>query len=86
MNRCPFCRTTYCHSLNSENRYSNHDFDKCQADDKVRPLIADALDWIGFPSDSLVDRCDNGSAYVGLTQILPPGAINPVSLRSGAAL
>ncbi len=34
--------------------------------------IAEALRWIGYPEDANIDYCDNGSAYVGLTQILPP--------------
>ena len=73
--KCPFCGKTYCNSLNSENKYANHDFDKCQADSDNRAEIADALDFIGFPDDADVDRCEDGSAYVGLTQILPKGSL-----------
>jgi hypothetical protein len=36
-----------------------------------------ALKWLGMPLDWIhrIDICEDGSVYVGLTQILPPGTI-----------
>jgi hypothetical protein len=39
--------------------------------------IIDALKFFGFDTDTDIDVCEDGSVYVGLTQILPPGSITP---------
>ena len=33
--------------------------------------ITDALKWLGINRDARVDRCEDGSVYFGLTQVLP---------------
>ena len=49
----------------------------CKASDTLYcKQVTDALDNMGMPHDADVDFLDNGSAYVGLTQILPIGT-NP---------
>ena len=48
----------------------------------VREEILGALEWFGEghadPDDC--DICEDGSVYYGLTQILPPGSIQPEEL------
>lgn len=48
---------------------------KLSASDKLKILAS--LEWIGEPQYKLssVDTCENGSAYLGLSQILPPGSL-----------
>jgi len=33
--------------------------------------IKDALEWLGIDRDASVERCEDGSVYFGLTQVLP---------------
>jgi hypothetical protein len=39
--------------------------------------IMEALQWLGFSKSQIsdCDICENGSVYLGLTQILPPGSV-----------
>lgn len=53
------------------NEAVNWDDDRDETEN--RETIQKALKLFGFPADSEVDFCEDGSAYVGLTQILPPG-------------
>ncbi len=46
------------------------------ADKALPENVVKALEWMGFPADAEIDVCDDGSAYVGLTQILPPGSVD----------
>lgn len=41
-------------------------------EERTQEEIEAALLWLGYPTDTEVDQCENGSVYVGLTQILPP--------------
>lgn len=38
-------------------------------------LIQDAKSWLGYPDDSEIDICDDGSVWIGLTQILPKNSV-----------
>ena len=38
-------------------------------------LVLSALRWLGISEDAEVDVCEDGSAYYGLTQILPRNTI-----------
>lgn len=38
-------------------------------------IIAKAKEWLGYPDSAEVDICEDGSVWIGLTQILPKGSV-----------